>query len=241
MSTYRARIAELHLEGHSGGSIAAELKLARNTVTYHLGKLAQAGQAPSAPPPLSDDAVHHVRTREAVRQLLNAGLPRADIARHLDLSRSTVSYHARRIGKPIDARCARRYDWTAVQAFYDTGASVRQAAAAFGFSKHSWHAAVKRGDIVPRPVAMPLSELLVAGKYRGREHLKRRILAAGFKHSACEHCGIADWLGTPIGLALHHVNGDRLDNRLENLQLLCPNCHSQTNNFSGRNRSMLES
>jgi 5-methylcytosine-specific restriction endonuclease McrA len=36
-------------------------------------------------------------------------------------------------------------------------------------------------------------------------------------------------------VALHHINGDRLDNRLENLQLLCPNCHSQTSTYSGRN------
>jgi 5-methylcytosine-specific restriction endonuclease McrA len=37
-------------------------------------------------------------------------------------------------------------------------------------------------------------------------------------------------------MALHHVNGDNTDNRLENLQLLCPNCHSQTESFSGRNK-----
>jgi predicted HNH restriction endonuclease len=40
-------------------------------------------------------------------------------------------------------------------------------------------------------------------------------------------------------MALHHVNGDGRDNRLENLQLLCPNCHSQTENFSGRGRRRL--
>jgi 5-methylcytosine-specific restriction endonuclease McrA len=55
------------------------------------------------------------------------------------------------------------------------------------------------------------------------------------KVNQCEACGISTWLGAPLTLALHHVNGDRLDNRLENLQLLCPNCHSQTPTFAGRN------
>ena len=40
-------------------------------------------------------------------------------------------------------------------------------------------------------------------------------------------------------MALHHVNGDGSDNRLENLQMLCPNCHSQTENFAGRKRRAL--
>jgi 5-methylcytosine-specific restriction endonuclease McrA len=51
----------------------------------------------------------------------------------------------------------------------------------------------------------------------------------------CECCGISEWLDRPLSLALHHINGDGHDNRLENLQLLCPNCHSQTDNFAGRN------
>ncbi|WP_442911560.1 HNH endonuclease [Lachnospira sp.] len=47
-------------------------------------------------------------------------------------------------------------------------------------------------------------------------------------------CGISEWLGNPITIQLHHINGDREDNRLENLIMLCPNCHSQTHNFCKR-------
>jgi 5-methylcytosine-specific restriction endonuclease McrA len=76
---------------------------------------------------------------------------------------------------------------------------------------------------------------LVDGRTVNRGHLKGRLLGAGLKEGRCELCGINEWRGEPLSLALHHVNGDGQDNRLENLQLLCPNCHSQTPNFSGRN------
>jgi RNA polymerase subunit RPABC4/transcription elongation factor Spt4 len=55
------------------------------------------------------------------------------------------------------------------------------------------------------------------------------------KEDRCEVCGLRDWRGRPITLALHQVNGVGDDNRLENLAILCPNCHSQTENFGGRN------
>ena len=51
------------------------------------------------------------------------------------------------------------------------------------------------------------------------------------KEKKCEICGCTDWLGKPITLQLHHKNGNPYDDRLENLQILCPNCHSQTHNF----------
>ena len=82
---------------------------------------------------------------------------------------------------------------------------------------------------------MPLDALLGDGRRTHRGSLKARLLHAGIKTNNCEECGVSDWRGAPISLALHHVNGDPADNRLENLQLLCPNCHSQTDNFAGRN------
>src|SRR5205807_8001623 len=85
------------------------------------------------------------------------------------------------------------------------------------------------------PHGMPIDELLSAGKRRGRQHVKLRLLAAGLKDERCESCGLTVWRDRPLTMALHHVNGDRHDNRLQNLQLLCPNCHSQTDTFGGRN------
>lgn len=66
--------------------------------------------------------------------------------------------------------------------------------------------------------------------------LKERIINAQLKERKCECCGNRDWNGKPIPLQIHHRNGDRTDNRLENLQILCPNCHAQTENYCGGNQ-----
>ena len=77
---------------------------------------------------------------------------------------------------------------------------------------------------------MPLEQLL--GGRRQRTHLELRLIAAGLKEDRCEVCGLSEWRGAPLSLAPHHVTGDGHDNRLK---LPCPNCHSQTDNFAGRN------
>jgi 5-methylcytosine-specific restriction endonuclease McrA len=175
--------------------------------------------------------------REAIAELKAAGMSYSQIARELGMTKSTVAYHARRLGIPVDETASRRYDWVAVQTAYDSGLTVRECAAKFGFCLASWTAAVKRGAIIPRSKALPLEELLVVGRPTNRVHLKNRLIAAGLKENRCERegCGISDWHGEPLSLQLHHRNGDGTDNRLENLQLLCANCHSQTDTYGGRN------
>ena len=78
--------------------------------------------------------------------------------------------------------------------------------------------------------------------FSGRVHLvthqlRSRLIKEGFKEYKCEECGIDEWNGKKISLELDHISGNRLDNSLENLKLLCPNCHSQTHTFRGRNIS----
>jgi DNA-binding CsgD family transcriptional regulator len=231
----REQITRLVLERVPPAEIARRLGVAPSTVDYHLIRLerppppATEGAPAERPPPREID------TRERVAALLAEGHGQNAIARTLGLGRSTVSYHARRLGEVLDSRCARRYDWEEVQRYYDAGHSVRDCQEHFGFSRQTWHAAVNRGAISARPHGLPLEELLVRGIHRSRFNLKTRIVKAGLKQKLCEVCGIASWNGQPITLALHHVNGDRHDNRIENLQLLCPNCHSQTDTFAGRN------
>ena len=87
------------------------------------------------------------QTREAVRNLIAEGLTFAEIASELGISSPTVSFHARNLGIPAREPAARRYDWDAVQRFYDAGNSIRGCCREFGFSKQAWYQAVERGVI----------------------------------------------------------------------------------------------
>ena len=178
----------------------------------------------------------NIETKRLVADLPDCGLNHTQIAQRLGITKHTVSYHARTLGRPADPRFTRRYDWPEIQRFYDEGHSVTECQERFGFARETWNAARRRGDVVARPKAVPIEKLLVVkDEAGGRWNIKRRLLAAALKEPRCERCGIEDWLGEPLTLALHHVNGDNRDDRLENLALLCPNCHSQTENFAGRN------
>ncbi len=82
------------------------------------------------------------------------------------------------------------------------------------------------------------SEYLVKGSKITSFKLKNKLLKEGYKEYRCEKCKNTEWYGKPIPLELHHMNGDNTDNRLENLQILCPNCHSFTDTYGGKNQKI---
>jgi hypothetical protein len=176
-------------------------------------------------------------TRAAVAKLRAEGYSYAQIGRALGVSKPTVCFHLRMLGVPPQEDFSKRYDWDEIRAFYEAGNSMTACRERFGFSRNAWWDAIRRGAIEPRPRLEPLADLLANGRRRSRHHVKSRLLSAGLKRERCETCGLTDWRGAPIAFELHHVNGDGLDNRLENLVLLCPNCHSQTDTWGGRNKA----
>jgi hypothetical protein len=83
--------------------------------------------------------------------------------------------------------------------------------------------------------ATPLEELLVVGSTMGSAKLKERLYAAGLKERRCELCGQGEeWQGRRMSLVLDHVNGERHDNRLANLRVVCPNCNATLDTHCGR-------
>ena len=81
------------------------------------------------------------------------------------------------------------------------------------------HSSIKKKDI---------SEILVENSGWSSGAIRQRLIKEGLKESKCECCGRSEWMGIPIPLELHHINEIHTDNRLENLLILCPNCHAMT-------------
>lgn len=111
---------------------------------------------------------------------------------------------------------------------------------ALGLSTTHWSSrpAFCGTDPAPPGEPRPLAEILVEGSdYQNRTALKRRLMASGMMPKSCSECGLSEWRGRPITLQIDHINGHAMDHRIENLRVLCPNCHAQTETYRGRNKA----
>jgi hypothetical protein len=114
-------------------------------------------------------------------------------------------------------------------------ACAKKRADALGLTKEhmhgqSWNKGKKVGP--KRPVEEYLSNQRPIQSYK----LKNRLLAEGLKQHKCECCGISEWNGQPAPIELDHIDGNRYNNIIENLRILCPNCHAQTDTYRGKNK-----
>lgn len=82
-----------------------------------------------------------------------------------------------------------------------------------------------------------LKEILVKdSQYSNTSNLREKLIKNGLKQAKCERCGLTEWLGEEPPLSLDHINGDNKDNRIENLRILCLNCHGKTDTWCGKNK-----
>jgi len=84
----------------------------------------------------------------------------------------------------------------------------------------------------------PIEELLVENSRYQSHKLKLRLIKEGLKEHKCECCGITEWNGQPTPIELDHIDGNHYNNTIENLRILCPNCHAQTETYCGKNKSL---
>jgi 5-methylcytosine-specific restriction endonuclease McrA len=127
----------------------------------------------------------------------------------------------------------RRHNWAEVQAYYDAGASIRDCRVRLGFCAVSWTKAARRGEIKPWLTVRSIVDVLKSGSSRWCK--KAKLLREGYLTDRCARCGISEWRGERLVIQIDHINGVKNDWRIENLRMLCPNCHSQTETYGGRN------
>lgn len=82
---------------------------------------------------------------------------------------------------------------------------------------------------------LSFQEYLDTSKDIQSNKVRIKLLEEGLKPHKCENCELEEWMGQPIPLELHHIDGDKTHNELSNYQLLCPNCHALTDSYRGKN------
>ncbi len=100
------------------------------------------------------------------------------------------------------------------------------------FTHRGWNKGLK---FIPKK-PQPLQNLLVQGSNYQSHKLRIRLIKESYFEHKCYNCHNRTWMGKPIPLELEHIDGDPANNSIDNLTLLCPNCHALTPTFRRRKR-----
>lgn len=182
-----------------------------------------------------------MNNKDKIIELLESGATTKEICDELDCYPSSVLYQARKLG--IRNSNSSKFDWAEISEYYKTH-TRKDTMEKFKIYPNSWDLAVARGDVISRGYEaavkdreLPLDELLMEHSPYNTIVVKRRILKEGLLENVCSECGQKPYHnGKPLVLQLDHINGVNNDHRLENLRLLCPNCHTQTPTWGSRNK-----
>lgn len=112
--------------------------------------------------------------------------------------------------------------------------TVKKHVSRLGLDTSHWTGQSWVGTRENHPARLPLEQILVPGSTYRTSALRDRLIGAGLKEWRCERCLRIDWEGDRIPLEVDHANGVPDDHRIENLRLLCPNCHALTPTWRGR-------
>lgn len=171
-------------------------------------------------------------TTDKVKELLDLGYSKSEIAKILGIRPPSVTHHTKKLDEKYQQGRDETKDWPAIQAYYDEGHTMRECRDEFGFAMATWQKAVRRGSIKPRHEKTLIEDYLVLDSSISSSRLKKRIFEENLLENKCNECGqLPIWNNKPLVLQLDHVNGNPEDNRIENLRILCGHCHSQTDTF----------
>lgn len=157
--------------------------------------------------------MRHSYTNEQLKEVLSSSLSYAEVLRKLSLKACGGNYKTLKL--KIKA----------------LGADTSH------FTGAGWNVGLRYKQINP---PRPLNEILKKDSRVSTHKLRLRLIKEGFKKHQCECCNLETWLNMPISLELHHIDGDTMNNEISNLQLLCPNCHSLTENYRGRGKQVAQ-
>lgn len=204
-----------------------------------------------------------MKTGDKIKEMLLAGYNYPQIMKHLGVAGSTIAYHVKKLSMRKQTNLESLYDWNAVQAYYDKGFSIGEVTSFYNIPPSSFRDARTRGLIktikgrkskywhehrilvdgkysVDKRYTIPDELLLCENSDLSQTGLRKKYLEYSIYECANEKCPLYQstpiWCNGNLVLHLDHINGIRNDNRLKNLRWLCPNCHSQTPTYCGRNK-----
>jgi hypothetical protein len=182
--------------------------------------------------------VEHILRLELATDHFDRGPVRRDVGRRVGPDRTVSAWHDRDLIEALDGAASISMVMRRLGLSVNAHGQRRRIEARvreLGLPTEHLRGRGAGGGQPAGPVKRPLAEVLVQGRPTTTSALRLRLIDDGILEARCARCTLDRWLGGPIPLQLDHINGDRNDNRLENLRLLCPTCHALTDTYCGRN------